>query len=155
MTEIKVFLIIFSVVLTPALWFPVTLWTTWWEPNAKRWRCIKTGRSARRCWSVTTAAAVMSSSWASSRPRPILWWCYFAGKRWQGSGLEHTQTSAHKSCVFCQVCPWGQHGTSMLPTTHHYPLSNTSTSVVLHLIPFYPERILPHVMHFLLDTIGI
>lgn len=89
--------------LTPALWIPVTLWTTWWEPNAKRWRCIKMGHWARRCWSATTAAVATSSSWASSQPRPIPWWCFSAGQCWRGGGLVHRQTNPHKSSMFCSV----------------------------------------------------
>lgn len=99
--------------LTPALWLPVTLWTTWWELNAKRWRCIKMGRWARQCWSVTTVAVATSSSWASSQPRQIPWWCYFAGK-----------TQRIPPCI---QCPQIQ-----------YVLSRMSLRTTLNLIISYP-----------------
>lgn len=61
------------------------------------------GHWARRCWSATTAAVATSSSWASSQPRPIPWWCFSAGQCWRGGGLVHRQTNPHKSSMFCSV----------------------------------------------------
>lgn len=60
--------------------FSVILWTTWWGPNVRRWRCTRTGRWERRFWSAITAAAVMSSCSDSSRLKPTLLWCFCAGE---------------------------------------------------------------------------